>query len=87
MISAITYVPIDDGPGGVARIHRGEKLIATRKTIGTIPHNYVLCVDFDKDDVWIGISKGLARGVGPGRWAGSRETQRRLAYGSEGVKQ
>jgi hypothetical protein len=38
-----------------------------------IPHNYTLAVEFDGNDVWVGTSKGLARGIGKGYYPGLKK--------------
>ena len=51
---------------GQAVITRGSEVIETLETPPNIPHNYVLWTELDGDDVWVGTSKGLARGIGEG---------------------
>jgi ligand-binding sensor domain-containing protein len=66
----VTYKKNEEDRNGVAIVSQGKEAIKTVPTKGAIPHNFVLCVDFQGDDVWVGTSKGLARGIGKGRWIG-----------------
>ena len=70
----VTYTRSDDGKSGTAVIARGTEVLKTIETGVNIPHNYVLWVEIDGNDAWIGTSKGLARAVGkeyyPGLAAG-----------------
>ena len=68
----VTYNKNDEGSDGVAVISHGKEKVKTVATKGAIPNKFVLCVDFQGDDVWVGTSKGLARGKGKGRWPGLR---------------
>jgi hypothetical protein len=36
----------------------------------SIPHNYVLWVEFDGNDAWVGTSKGLGWALGKGYYQG-----------------
>ncbi len=45
---------------------RGTEVLKTVDMPRSIPHNYVLWTELDGDDVWVGTSKGLARGIGDG---------------------
>jgi len=40
-----------------------------------IPHNYVLWTEVDGNDIWVGTSKGLARGIGRDYFAGLRDAE------------
>jgi len=62
----VTYTTDGVNPTGQAVIQRGEQVLATIDTGYNLSHNYALAVDFDGNDVWIGTSKGLCRGVGTG---------------------
>lgn len=70
----VTYKKNEHDDNGTATISRGKEPVKTLPTRGAIPHNFVLCADFQEEDVWIGTSKGLARGIGKGRWIGLKRT-------------
>jgi ligand-binding sensor domain-containing protein len=71
----VTYNRNEENCDGVAIIQRGKEVIKKVPTEGSIPHRFVLCVDFQGDDVWVGTSKGLARGIGKGRWVGLKPSK------------
>jgi ligand-binding sensor domain-containing protein len=68
----VTYTMDHEVEKGKAVIQRGERMLETVVTMPSLPHNYVLWADFDGNDVWIGTSKGLARAIGEGYYAGLR---------------
>jgi ligand-binding sensor domain-containing protein len=70
----VTYTSDHESGRGKAVIQRGEEVIAEFETALNIPHNYVLGVDFDGDDVWVATSKGLGHGIGKGYYPGLRVT-------------
>jgi ligand-binding sensor domain-containing protein len=49
---------------GLAEVRQGGTVIRTVRTPIGVPHHYALWVEFDGPDVWVGTSKGLARGKG-----------------------
>jgi ligand-binding sensor domain-containing protein len=51
---------------GQALVKRGSELIQTVDTGYSVPHNFIIAIDFDGPDVWIGTSKGVGRGIGDG---------------------
>jgi ligand-binding sensor domain-containing protein len=51
---------------GKAVIKREHDLIKTVDTGYSVPHNFIICVDFDGNDVWVGTSKGVGHGIGEG---------------------
>ncbi|RKY91379.1 hypothetical protein DRQ15_05135, partial [candidate division KSB1 bacterium] len=61
----VTYKRNEKDPEyrGIIEIYQGKKLVETRKTKTGIAHNFVLSVDFDGDDVWVGTSHGLSHGI------------------------
>ncbi len=71
----VTYTRDGATGGGKAVVSRAGETIATVPLEKCIPHNYVLWVDIDGDDVWVGTSKGLAHGVGKGYYPGLRQTE------------
>ena len=62
----VTYTTDPKTKRGKAVVQRGKDILKTVELERCIPHNYTLTVEFDGDDVWVGTSKGLARGIGKG---------------------
>lgn len=62
----VTYTTDPKSKRGQAVVQRGKEVLKTVELDRSIPHNYALTVEFDGDDVWVGTSKGLARGIGRG---------------------
>lgn len=62
----VTYTMDPESKRGRAVVQRGTEVVKTLDLDRCIPHNYTLAVEFDDKDVWVGTSKGLARGVGKG---------------------
>lgn len=62
----VTYQTDPKTHRGKATIQRGKEIVKTIDLERCIPHNYTLAVEFDGNDVWVGTSKGLARGIGKG---------------------
>jgi hypothetical protein len=68
----VTYTMDPRTHGGTAVVSCGTKTLKTVKLERSIPHNYVLWVEFDGNDVWVGTSKGLGWGIGSGYYPGLR---------------
>ncbi len=81
----VTYKKNEKGNDGTAIVSRGKQVIKTVPTKGAIPNNFMIYVEFQGDDVWAGTSKGLARGIGKGRWVGVRVEE--LAKPAEAPRQ
>jgi hypothetical protein len=47
-------------------VKRGQETIKVIDTGYNVPQNFIIAVDFDGPDVWIGTSKGVGRGIGDG---------------------
>ena len=48
-----------------------------------MPHNYIIAVDVDGDDIWVGTAKGLGWGIGEGYYPGLK--QRALSVRAAGA--
>jgi branched-chain amino acid transport system substrate-binding protein len=57
---------------GRAVVYRSGKILETIDMERSLPHNYILGLDIDGDDVWVATSKGLGWAVGKGYYAGVR---------------
>jgi len=64
----VTYTR--EGQLGKAVVARGTEVLETIETGLSIPHDYVLWVELDGNDAWIGTSKGLAWAIGTDYYAG-----------------
>ena len=59
---------------------RGKAVVTRDKTVLEeismpvgVPHSFIISIDFDGDDVWVGTAQGLGWGIGKGYSAGLRE--------------
>jgi ligand-binding sensor domain-containing protein len=80
----VTYTMDPETHGGKAVVRRGTRVLKTVRMPRCIPHNYVLWVDFDGKDAWVGTSKGLGRAVGPDYYEGLRPAEREAAAPANG---
>lgn len=62
----VAYTSDGKNHTGKAVVKRGRDLVHTVDTGYNVPHNFIIAIDFDGPDVWIGTSKGLGRGLGEG---------------------
>ncbi len=74
--SWVTYTMDPKTKRGKAVVQRGKEIVKTIDLERCIPHNYTLAVEFDGNDVWVGTSKGLARGIGKGYYPGLKKTEK-----------
>ncbi len=66
----VTYTRDPKTLAGKAVIRRGTKVLKSLNMKRSIPHNYVLWVEIDGNDAWVGTSKGLGWAIGSGYYAG-----------------
>ena len=71
----VTYTMEPKTRKGRAVITRANEVVKTVEMPLSIPHNYVLWTEVDGNDVWVGTSKGLARGIGKDYFAGIRSPE------------
>ena len=70
-----TWVVYTRDPGaatGRATVTRAGQVVEVVDTGLNVPHNFIINMDLDGDDVWIATAKGLAWGIGEGYYAGTR---------------
>ncbi len=68
----VTYTSDHQAHKGKAVVKRDAEVLAEIETMPNIPHNFVLCADFDGNDAWVGTSKGLGHAIGEGYYPGLR---------------
>lgn len=66
----VTYTTDHATHQGKAVVQRGKDVLTVVEMRPNLPHNYVLWVDFDGNDAWIGTSKGLGHAIGRGYYPG-----------------
>jgi ligand-binding sensor domain-containing protein len=62
----VAYKSDGKNHAGTATIKRGAQVLKVVDTGYNVPHNFIIAIDFDGPDVWIGTSKGVGRGLGEG---------------------
>jgi len=68
----VTYTQDLKTHRGRAAVYRSGKLLESIDLERTVPHNYILGLDIDGNDVWVATSKGLAWAIGDGYYPGVR---------------
>jgi ligand-binding sensor domain-containing protein len=68
----VTYTTDRKAHRGNAVVQRGRDVLGEITMPPNLPHNHVLWVELDGDDVWLGTSKGLGRAIGKGYYPGLR---------------
>ncbi len=66
----VTYTMDPKTHHGKAVIRRGNKVLKTVRMERNVPHNYIIWVDVDGNDAWVGTSKGLGWAIGGGYYKG-----------------
>ncbi|UCG31706.1 MAG: hypothetical protein JSU68_08555 [Phycisphaerales bacterium] len=75
----VTYTGDQVNHKGMAVVQRDTEVLAEIETPMNLPHNYVLWVELDGPDAWIGTSKGLGHAIGDGYYPGLRPNKRLAA--------
>jgi ligand-binding sensor domain-containing protein len=70
----VAYTSDGKNHKGKAVIQRGHRVVDTVDTGYSVPHTFIICVDFDGNDVWVGTSKGVGHGIGTGYYPRLRST-------------
>jgi len=68
----VTYTRDPREARGRAVVQRGQEVLETVESGLNLPHDYVLWVEFDGQDAWVGTSKGLGHAKGTDYYAGVR---------------
>lgn len=73
----VTYTMEPEAHAGKAVISRGGKVLSTLSMPRSIPHNYVLWVEIDGSDAWVGTSKGLGWAIAAGYYPALKSSAER----------
>lgn len=80
----VTYTRDPKGKTGKAVVAKGKTVLETVELPVSIPHNYIIALDTDDKDVWVGTSKGLGWGQGDAYYGGLKDRAKFVAV-SKGV--
>jgi hypothetical protein len=59
----------------VAKVYRAGRLLQTIDSDLGVPHNFIINLDFDGQDVWVATGKGLGHGIGAGYYPGLKRAE------------
>lgn len=62
----VTYRSNGKDHTGSAVIQREHQILKTVDTGYNTPHNFIISIDFDGNDVWVGTGKGIGHAIGNG---------------------
>ena len=79
--TVVTYTQDLKTQRGRAVVYRSGKVLESIDLERCLPHNYILGLDIDGNDVWVATSKGLACAVGKDYYPGVRP---RASLGAQG---
>jgi ligand-binding sensor domain-containing protein len=82
----VTYTRDGKRPTGKAVVYKDREVLETVETELNIPHNYLIAIDVDGNDIWVGTSKGLGWGIGDGYYAGLKERPLKVAQAGGAAK-
>lgn len=71
---------------GKAVVSRDKTVLETVEMGLNLPNNYVIALDVEDGDIFVGTAKGLAWGIGDGYYAGVKERPRKLAQQRRSVQ-
>lgn len=72
----VAYTRSAETDRGLARVMRAGKLLKEVDMERSVPHNFIVSLDIDGDDAWVGTSKGLGWAVGEGYYPRLRAERR-----------
>jgi len=81
----VTYTSNHKAHKGKAVVTRGSDVLAEIETQLSLPHNYVLWVELDGHDAWVGTSKGLGHAIGKGYYQGLSSANK-MSHGLQPVR-
>lgn len=77
--SVVTYTRDPNTLRGKAAVYQTGKLLRTVDMEKAVPHNFIISLDVDGNDLWVGTGKGLGWAIGEGYYPAVRENPGWLA--------
>jgi len=85
--SVVTYTRDPNTLRGKAAVYQAGKLLRTVDMEKAVPHNFIISLDVDGNDLWVGTGKGLGWAIGEGYYPAVRENPGWLAAGEKTPRQ
>jgi ligand-binding sensor domain-containing protein len=82
----VTYTRDPKSNTGKAVVSRDKTVLETIEMGLNLPHNFIVSMDVEGGDVFIGTSKGLAWGIGEGYYGGLKDRPKQVAEIRGGAK-
>jgi hypothetical protein len=70
--TCVTYTRDPETLRGRAQIFRAGELLRTVDMPRAVPQNFIIFIDHDGNDSWVGTGKGLGWAIGDGYYSGLR---------------
>jgi hypothetical protein len=64
---------------GKAALYRSGKILKVVDMERSVPHNFIISLDIDGNDAWVGTAQGLGWAIGTGYYPGLRKGADRRA--------
>jgi len=71
--SVVSYTRDPKTLRGKAQVYRAGKLMKVVDMEKAVPHSFIIAVDTDGNDLWVGTGKGLGWGIGTGYYPGVKD--------------
>ncbi|MCY2986376.1 MAG: regulator [Planctomycetota bacterium] len=71
--SVVSYTRDPETLRGKAQVYRAGKLLQTVDMEQAVPHSFIIALDVDGNDTWVGTAKGLGWAIGTGYYPGLKE--------------
>jgi ligand-binding sensor domain-containing protein len=68
--TVVAYTRDPDSLRGKAQVYRAGRLLQTIDMEQGVPHNFIINLDIDGNDVWVATAKGLGHAIGEGYFPG-----------------
>jgi ligand-binding sensor domain-containing protein len=79
--SVVSYTRDPNTLRGKAQVYRAGKLVKVVDMEKAVPHSFIIAVDTDGNDIWVGTGKGLGWAIGTGYYPGVKENPAWLTAG------
>jgi hypothetical protein len=73
--TVVAYTRDPDSLRGKAQVFRAGRLLKSIDMDQGVPHNFIINLDIDGNDVWVATAKGLGHAIGEGYHPGLKRAE------------